>query len=180
VVDEQPAERQADGAADPGVAPSRAIPVGTRSGGNSSRTMPNESGNTPPPTPCSARPAIIRPRPSLSAHTTEPTAKSASEIARKRSLPNMSPSRPRIGRRDRRGQEVRGEHPGDAVRADAERLLQVHQRGDDRGLRERERQRADAEDRQGDVVVLASPGGVIRGSLAINVGIPPVGLSSLA
>ena len=40
---------------------------------------------------------IIRPRLSANAHTTEPTANSASEMARKRSLPNMSPSLPKIG-----------------------------------------------------------------------------------
>ena len=70
---------------------------GSCSRGNSSRTIPNESGNTPPPTPCSTRPTIIRPRPLLSAQTTEPTANAPSEIARKRSLPNMSPRRPRTG-----------------------------------------------------------------------------------
>ena len=73
------------------------MPVGISARGNSSRTIPNESGNTPPPMPCSTRPTIIRPRPSLSAQTTEPTANAPSEIARKRSLPNMSPSRPSTG-----------------------------------------------------------------------------------
>ncbi len=47
--------------------------------------------------PCSARPTTISPSPSLSAQTTEPIANAPSEIARKRSLPNMSPSRPSTG-----------------------------------------------------------------------------------
>ena len=79
------------------IAPSSAMPVGIFSRGNSSRMIPNESGKTPPPRPCSARPTIIRPSESDSAHTTEPTANSASETASSRCLPNMSPRRPKIG-----------------------------------------------------------------------------------
>ncbi len=79
------------------IAPSSAMPVGTRSRGNSSRMIPNDSGKTPPPRPCSPRPTIISPSELDSAATTEPTANSASEIASRRSLPNMSPRRPKIG-----------------------------------------------------------------------------------
>jgi hypothetical protein len=59
--------------------------------------IPNDSGNTPPPSPCRPRPTIISPSELDSAATTEPTANSASEIASSRSLPNMSPRRPKIG-----------------------------------------------------------------------------------
>ena len=73
------------------------MPVGTRGSGNSSRTMPKDSGNTPPPMPWRARPTIMSVRPSLSAQTTEPTPNAPIETARKRSLPNMSPRRPSTG-----------------------------------------------------------------------------------
>ena len=97
-VDEHAAERQADALPIAAIAPSMAMPVGTFSRGNSSRMIPNESGKTPPPRPCSAAADDHRRRALLdSAHTTEPTANSASEIASSRSLPNMSPRRPKIG-----------------------------------------------------------------------------------
>ena len=73
------------------------MPVGILASGNSSRTIPNESGNTPPPMPWSTRPTIISGRSVLTADTAEPIANAASETARKRSLPNMSPRRPSTG-----------------------------------------------------------------------------------
>ena len=156
LVDEQAAERQADRAADARRSrPAARCRSGSWCSGNSSRTIPNESGKTPPPTPCSTRPTIISSSPLLSAHSTEPAANAPSETARKRSLPNMSPRRPEHRRRDRRGEEVRADHPGDVARADAERVLHRGQRRDHRRLREREGERADREDGERDVVVLA-------------------------
>ena len=73
------------------------MPVATRSRGNSSRMIPNASGNTAPAAPCTARPAIRSSRLLDSAHISEPTANSPSTTTSMRSLPNMSPSRPRIG-----------------------------------------------------------------------------------
>jgi hypothetical protein len=73
------------------------MPVGTRSGGNSSRMIPNASGKTAAAVPCTARPAISISIECDIAQTTDPTAKTTSELTSIRSLPNMSPSRPTIG-----------------------------------------------------------------------------------
>ena len=43
------------------------------------------------------RPAMASPLESASAHTSEPTAKAASDASSMRRLPNMSPSRPTSG-----------------------------------------------------------------------------------
>ena len=79
------------------VAEISAMPVATRSRGNSSRTMPMPSGKTAPPMPCRPRPAIIGPIDVESAEITVPTASAKSTTMSTRSLPNMSPSRPAIG-----------------------------------------------------------------------------------
>ena len=62
-------------------------PPGTRSRGNVSRITPKASGNTPPATPWSARPAIRTAIESASALTTPPAANSASTIVSTRPLP---------------------------------------------------------------------------------------------
>ena len=69
----------------------------TRSAGNSSRMMPKHSGSTPPPTPCSTRPATTSSSEEPSAATTEPAANTLSDSTSIRRLPNMSPRRPTIG-----------------------------------------------------------------------------------
>ena len=81
----------------PKVAEMRPMPVATRSRGNSSRMIPNASGNTAPAAPCTARPATSSSRLLDSAAINDPTANSPSTTTSMRSLPNMSPSRPRIG-----------------------------------------------------------------------------------
>ena len=59
----------------------------TRSGGSSSRTMPNASGKGAPAAPCRARAAISTPIESASAAPTVPTAKIIITITRRRFLP---------------------------------------------------------------------------------------------
>ncbi len=81
----------------PNVAEISPMPVETRSGGNSSRMIPKASGNTAAAMPWIARPAIRTSIECESAQTSEPSAKTESAITSMRSLPNMSPSRPRIG-----------------------------------------------------------------------------------
>jgi len=58
----------------------------TRSGGSSSRTIPNASGRIAPPMPWMIRPATRTVIDGASAHTTVPTAKPASEITISRFL----------------------------------------------------------------------------------------------
>ena len=70
---------------------------GTRSDGNSSRMMPNDSGNTAPPTPCSTRAPISTAMFGASAASRQPTASAISAIRSVRSLPCMSPIRPSSG-----------------------------------------------------------------------------------
>ena len=62
--------------------------------GNSSRTMPNESGSTAPPMPWMARAMISTVMEWASPATTEPAARAASVTTSIRSLPTMSPTRP--------------------------------------------------------------------------------------
>jgi hypothetical protein len=81
----------------PNVALITPIPVGTRSGGNSSLMIPKESGKTAAASPCTARPAISIPIECDSAQMTEPNPNTTSEPTSIRSLPNMSPRRPTIG-----------------------------------------------------------------------------------
>ena len=61
--------------------------VGTLSGGEVSRTMPNASGNTPPATPCSTRPATSTSIVGASALMTPPTAKMTSTTVSTRPRP---------------------------------------------------------------------------------------------
>ena len=69
----------------------------TRSRGSSSRTMPNASGNTAPPTPWSARPASMTASDGASAQTKVPTPSVAITTSSMRCLPCMSPRRPNTG-----------------------------------------------------------------------------------
>lgn len=73
------------------------MPLATCRGGNSSRMMPNASGNTAPPRPWSTRAAIITPIELVSAATSDPAESAASTTTSIRSFPNMSPSRPSTG-----------------------------------------------------------------------------------
>jgi hypothetical protein len=67
------------------------------SGGNSSRTIPNDSGITPPPTPCTTQQAINNPIEEATAATKEPTANTARATTKTRFLPMVPPIRPTIG-----------------------------------------------------------------------------------
>jgi hypothetical protein len=58
--------------------------------------MPNASGKIPPPAPWMMRPTIIGPSDVASAETTVPAPRMPSVIRSSRSLPYMSPRRPRI------------------------------------------------------------------------------------
>ena len=69
----------------------------TFSRGNSSRMMPKASGITPPPTPWMARAMIITEIDVASAARIDPMASTASTMTSTRTLPIMSPTRPRIG-----------------------------------------------------------------------------------
>ena len=81
----------------PKVAEISPIPVATRSLGNSSLMIPKASGKTAPAAPWTARPATSRPMLCDRAAMTEPSANRQSTNTSVRSLPNMSPKRPRIG-----------------------------------------------------------------------------------
>ena len=69
----------------------------TRSRGNSSRMIPNDSGNTPPAAPWKIRPMSITVSDVASAETTVARQSTTSTITSSRSLPYMSPSRPISG-----------------------------------------------------------------------------------
>ena len=80
------------------VSPAR-IPTApvTLSAGNSSRMIPNAAGSIPPASPWITRAAIITPIDEASAASSDPAASAASDATKTRSLPYMSPTRPRIG-----------------------------------------------------------------------------------
>jgi hypothetical protein len=59
--------------------------------------IPNESGNTAPPTPWIARPAISTSIDCETAETSDPSANTLNATTSNRFFPNMSPSRPMIG-----------------------------------------------------------------------------------
>ena len=69
----------------------------TFSGGNSSLMMPNAAGIMPPATPWMTRATIMIPMFGARAASTDPTASATSVTTKTRSLPIMSPTRPRIG-----------------------------------------------------------------------------------
>src|SRR5205823_460648 len=81
----------------PKTADTRPIPTPTFSGGNSSRMIANDSGNTAAPAPAIARNAISDQMFHAAALPTQPARKITSESASIRSLPYWSPSLPRIG-----------------------------------------------------------------------------------
>ena len=72
-------------------------PVATLPGGNSSRMIPNDRGRTAPPIPWTTRATINKPidwdRPAMA----EPMARADRVTTSMRSLPTMSPTRPRMG-----------------------------------------------------------------------------------
>ena len=59
--------------------------------------MPNATGSMPPPKPWITRATIITPIDGASAASSDPTASATSVATKTRSLPIMSPTRPRIG-----------------------------------------------------------------------------------
>ena len=74
-----------------------AIPWATRSRGNSSRMIEKASGNTAPPMPWITRAKIITPIELASAARNVPSTRPHMVTTSIFFLPNMSPSRPRIG-----------------------------------------------------------------------------------
>ena len=66
----------------------------------------------PPPRPWSTRAAISTPTFGASAAISEPTARAVRASSSVRYLPAMSPTRPRSGVEDRRGEQVGGQDPG--------------------------------------------------------------------
>ena len=81
----------------PNTAESSPIPTFIRSGGNSSRMMPNDSGKIAPAAPETMRNAISVQMSGAAAQPMQPTRKVASDTTSRRSFPNRSPSFPRIG-----------------------------------------------------------------------------------
>ncbi len=69
----------------------------TSAGANSSRMMPNDRGNSAPPTPWITRARISTPMLGASAASRQPTATVSRTATRVRFLPIRSPTRPRIG-----------------------------------------------------------------------------------
>ena len=64
---------------------------------NSSRMIPNDSGSTPPPAPCTTRATIIQPTLGASAAIREPIDSSTRQSTSIRVLPTTSPTRPSSG-----------------------------------------------------------------------------------
>ena len=81
----------------PNTADSNPMPTFTSSGGNSSLMIPKLRGKTAAPAPAATRNPISEPMSQANAQPTEPRKNSARLITSKRSLPNWSPSFPRIG-----------------------------------------------------------------------------------
>ncbi len=69
----------------------------TLAAGNSSRMMPKASGSTPPPSPWITRATIISPIECEIAASPEPTVRLSRTRMSIRSLPTLSPIRPRMG-----------------------------------------------------------------------------------
>ena len=69
----------------------------TLAAGSSSLMMPKASGNSAPPTPCTARPATSSASVVARPDKTVPATRAAMVASSIRRLPNMSPSRPMIG-----------------------------------------------------------------------------------
>ena len=72
-------------------------PPATLAVGNSSRMIPNERGRTAPPMPWMARARMSIPMEWASPASAEPTARASKVATSIRSLPTMSPTRPRMG-----------------------------------------------------------------------------------
>ena len=81
----------------PNVAERRPIPTFMRAGGNSSRMIPKLSGKTAPAAPDTMRKAISVQMSGAAAQPMQPTRNVAREKTSSRSLPNRSPSLPRMG-----------------------------------------------------------------------------------
>ena len=81
----------------PNTAESRPIPTFIRSGGNSSRMIPKLNGNTAPAAPETILKAISVQMSGAAAQPMQPTRNGTRETTSRRSLPNRSPSLPRIG-----------------------------------------------------------------------------------
>jgi hypothetical protein len=81
----------------PNVALIPPIAVATRWCGKVSRMIPKASGKIPPPAPCTTRPRIITGSEVASAETTVPAPSTTRMHTSTRSLPWMSPRRPRTG-----------------------------------------------------------------------------------
>ncbi len=80
----------------PRIADSSPIAPATFSRGNSSRTIPNASGKIPPAAPWMKRATMITPSELETAASSVPPERISSVRSSRRSLPYMSPSRPRI------------------------------------------------------------------------------------
>ena len=80
----------------PSIADSSPMLPATFSRGNSSRTIPIANGKIPPPAPWITRATIRRSSELATAASRVPAASSTSVYSSSRSLPYMSPSRPRI------------------------------------------------------------------------------------
>ena len=128
----------------------------TRSRGNSSRMIPKQSGKMPPPMPWSTRPMTTTSSELPSAATVEPRPNASEREDEQPALAEhvAEPAGDRRG--DRGGEQVAGQHPRDPARVGAELVRQLAERGDEHGLRERERERGHAEDEQAPHRVRAS------------------------
>ena len=95
----------------PNTAETRPMPTPTRSGGNSSRMIANESGKTPPPAPAIARNAISDQMFQATAQPMQPRRK-ISERDREQPLLAVLVAEPADDRRrDRRDEQEHGQHP---------------------------------------------------------------------
>ena len=120
----------------------------TRSRGNSSRMIPKQSGKMPPPKPCRTRPNTTVSSEPPSAATSEPTPNTEQREHEHPALAEHVAEAAGDRRRDRGGEQVARQDPGDPARVGVEPVRELAQRGDQHRLRERERQRGDAEDQE--------------------------------
>ena len=132
------------------------MPCDTRSRGNSSRMIPKASGKMPPPDALHDAPGDHHARATWPAREISvPTASATSTSTSTRSLPYMSPSRPRIGVATEAREQVGGEDPADARLGGVQGALDVRQRGDHQRLHQGVGHARRHQHRERHVVVLA-------------------------
>ena len=133
----------------PNIADTVPIAGATRSRGNSSRMMPMASGKIAPPAPWMARPAIEHGQRAADGGDQRADAEDGQRDEQPALLAVHVAQAAEQRRGDRRGEQEGGQQPGGVGRAGVELVLQLGQRRDDHGLRQRVGQRGAGQRQQG-------------------------------